>query len=422
MPESIRFTKHTLEHLPLPEPGQRMYYQDAKIAGLLICITETGARSFRVRRKVNGKSIRVTLGRYPDMTIEQARKHAQAALSRLADGANPIAEKRADKARNVTLAEVFADYLKSRNLKPRTVADYQGVMAQALADWQAKPITRISRDMVLRRHTRLSQTSKARANYAMRLLRALFNFAADEYEQADGTPLIGFNPVRKLSSAKAWHQIERRQTVIKPHQLPAWFEAVLSLEGERAGAKADVTRDYLQFLLFTGLRSGEAARLRWSDVDFQGRSFIIRDTKNRRPHELPMTDYLQALLIRRQTATGKNPYVFPGRSKVGHIADPRYWMAHISQQSGVEFCLHDLRRTFIAIAESLDIPPYALKRLLNHKSGNSDVTNNYIVIDTKRLRAPMQKITDYILKAADLKRSAAVVNLHSGGQHVQPSA
>lgn len=65
---------------------------------------------------------------------------------------------------------------------------------------------------------------------------------------------------------------------------------------------------------------------------------------------------------------------------------------------------------FITIAESLDIPAYALKRLLNHKTG-ADVTAGYIVIDVKRLREPMQKITDFILKAARAKPSAEVVDL-----------
>ena len=61
----------------------------------------------------------------------------------------------------------------------------------------------------------------------------------------------------------------------------------------------------------------------------------------------------------------------------------------------MHFTLHDLRRTFITIAESLDIPAYALKRLLNHKDSN-DVTAGYIVSDVNRLREPMQRITDFI--------------------------
>jgi len=71
--------------------------------------------------------------------------------------------------------------------------------------------------------------------------------------------------------------------------------------------------------------------------------------------------------------------------------------------SGIHFTVHDLRRTFITIAESLDIPAYALKRLLNHKMHN-DVTAGYIVSDVERLRKPMQKITDFMLKRMGVVR------------------
>ena len=72
------------------------------------------------------------------------------------------------------------------------------------------------------------------------------------------------------------------------------------------------------------------------------------------------------------------------------------------------FCIHDLRRTFATIADSLDIPGYAVKALLNHKGG-SDVTAGYVVASTERLREPMQKITDYVLRCAGVEASAEVL-------------
>ena len=80
-------------------------------------------------------------------------------------------------------------------------------------------------------------------------------------------------------------------------------------------------------------------------------------------------------------------------------------------KSGVSFTVHDLRRTLITIAESLDIAAYALKRLLNHKMTN-DVTAGYIITDVERLRAPMQKITDYMLSCIGLKEQATVTQLN----------
>jgi integrase len=103
-----------------------------------------------------------------------------------------------------------------------------------------------------------------------------------------------------------------------------------------------------------------------------------------------------------------NDYVFPGTGAAGHIVEPRKQMAKVTMYSDIHFTVHDLRRTFITIAESLDIPAYALKRLLNHKMAN-DVTAGYIVADVERLRKPMQLITDYILKCMGVIKSAEII-------------
>lgn len=66
--------------------------------------------------------------------------------------------------------------------------------------------------------------------------------------------------------------------------------------------------------------------------------------------------------------------------------------------SGVSFTLHDLRRSYITVAESIDISAYALKRLVNHKMSN-DVTAGYIVNDVERLREPMQRISNFLIKS-----------------------
>jgi integrase len=134
-------------------------------------------------------------------------------------------------------------------------------------------------------------------------------------------------------------------------------------------SKRHVVRDYLLFLILTGLRRGEAARLKWSDVDLKAKTFTIVDTKNREPHKLPLSDFLLKLLTERKEKK-ENPYVFPGPGPSGYLTDPERLKEKVAEQSAVSFTLHDLRRTFITIAESLDIPAYALKRLLNHKMAN----------------------------------------------------
>ena len=78
--------------------------------------------------------------------------------------------------------------------------------------------------------------------------------------------------------------------------------------------------------------------------------------------------------------------------------------------SGVSFCLHDLRRTFITIAQD-EVPYLVLKKLVNHSVG-SDVTAGYSNISLDKLRPHQQIITNKILKAAGLTRTAKIINLH----------
>lgn len=62
-----------------------------------------------------------------------------------------------------------------------------------------------------------------------------------------------------------------------------------------------------------------------------------------------------------------------------------------------------------ALAESLDISAYVLKALVNHSQPNSDVTGGYISLDVKRLRAPMQRITDRLRALCDLENVPATL-------------
>jgi len=73
----INFTIKQLENLPLPEAGKRFYFRDTKLNGLELMVTHNGTKSFKVYKKYEGKPVRVTLGKYPDLSIENARKKAQ---------------------------------------------------------------------------------------------------------------------------------------------------------------------------------------------------------------------------------------------------------------------------------------------------------------------------------------------------------
>ena len=392
-----KITRSAIDKIPLPLAGYALVW-DSELANFGIRITAAGSRAYIVQRRVNGKDRRITIGKAEVFTPEQARTQARKLLGQIAEGRDPNAERAAIKAKGVTLAQAFAAYLEARrNLKPLTVADMQHAMRD-LKTWQAKPLNTISADMVARKHKELGQRSEARANLTMRYLRAILNFAAEKFTDADGASVLPVNPVRKLSKTKGWYHVERRKTFIKQHELTPWMQAVLALE-------SGGVRDYLMLTLLTGLRRSEGLGLLWKDVDLQGRKLTVRDTKNHESHTLPLPDYLLQLLKARQRAAA-GEYVF--ESPRGRLSNLRFGLNAVQSASGVDFCIHDLRRTFATAADALDVPAYAVKALLNHKT-TGDVTAGYVQVTTERLRAPMQKIADYFLAAGGVRSSADVV-------------
>lgn len=399
-----KITKTFVDSVPYPDLGQN-FYRDTELKGFGLRVGK-GSKVYFAEAKVRNKTVRVTIGHHGVFTPEQARNEAKGILGMLARGINPNDVEKAKKARSVTLAEVLTAYLRARNsLKPRTVYDYQRFTKTYFKDWQNKPLAEISKDMIQRKHRQIGERSEAQANMAMRYMRALFNFAMAQYEDSVGNPIIADNPVKRLSQTRSWYRIERRQTVIKVHELAAWFNAVNNLPELTEGKNKSLVRDYLFLLIFTGLRREEGLSLRWQDIDFKDRTMTIVDTKNREPHRLPLSDFLYDLLFSRyeknklsseEIGIEFSPFVFPGTGQKGYMDDPNKLMKKVIELSGVQFTPHDLRRTFITVAESLDISSYALKRLLNHKMTN-DVTAGYIINDPERLRVPMQRITDYLL-------------------------
>ncbi|MGB4191997.1 MAG: Arm DNA-binding domain-containing protein [Rickettsiales bacterium] len=97
MKQKISFTKKTLDELILPIKGKRLYCYDNKIRGLALSITDKGTKTFVVYRKINGKPERVTLGKFPDLSIENARSMAEKVNSEIAQGKNPNEKKKSSK-------------------------------------------------------------------------------------------------------------------------------------------------------------------------------------------------------------------------------------------------------------------------------------------------------------------------------------
>lgn len=406
---AVRITKAHVERLRPPARGQQ-FLRDTELKGFAVRVTASGAKAFCLDKRIKGRSVRKTIGRYPDMTVEAARRQAHIWLGLIAEGKNPF-QADDDRARNqLTVAFVLEEYLQARKgLMATTVADYRQMVHKGLRDWRNRSLRDITKTMVQQRHQWLGRRHGHHyANSTLRLLRALYNFAAAVYDDAEGQPLVPVNPVLVLTHTRAWYPKKRRRTVITRAQLPAWYDAVVALKQQLKDPKrpekgldpdAYLVSDYLLLLLFTGLRRMEGMTLRFENIDFVDRTMLIPATKNGDPLILPLSSFVFDLLERRlQETTGA--FVFPGGGKRGHLIEPKRQVNRVIERSGVPFMLHDLRRTFITVAESLDLSYYAIKRLVNHRI-SGDVTAGYVVSDVGRLREPMQRITDRLLESVD---------------------
>ena len=212
MPKA-KITKSFVDQVPLTAKGQQAYC-DTDLRGFYL-IVGMQAKTYVAQKDIRGRTVHYTIGRHGHFTPDEARKIAKDKLYLMANGIDPCAQEAEDLARKITLEQVLEAYLLTRrNLKDRTKSDYRAVMDRCLEDWKGKLISDITKDMVGTRHALIAEKhGPYTANTAMRVLRALYNFAQATYD------LDMPNPVAYLSRVKAWYKEERKRSYVKPHDL-----------------------------------------------------------------------------------------------------------------------------------------------------------------------------------------------------------
>tara|TARA_R110001606_G_scaffold399285_1_gene583665 strand:+ start:210 stop:1403 length:1194 start_codon:yes stop_codon:yes gene_type:complete len=395
MEKRFNFTQARIRDLPLPEIG-RLDYSDTDINKLVCRVSSTGNKSFLVTKRVDGKLKNVTIGKFPDVSVTEARLKAQEILTALNSGINPTEEKRKKAIAQTTLSDVLEQYLSERDLKPYTVKNYRYKLKLGFNDWLNKPVNSITEDMILKRHKKISQTGKTTANTTMRVLRLTLNYA-------DAVGMINGNPASILSKARLWHRNKRKEVIIPSTQLKDWHDAVTTLSNQKA-------KVYFLILLYMGFRSTETLEIEWCNVDLTAKTLKLVDTKNRTDRTFPIPEPLIKYLKELQSLTGDYKWVFVGRNLINHMSDPRVPMKKVIQRSNVVFSAHVCRHTFTTIAEANYLPDTLTKRLTNHKA-SSDVTAGYIHTEDDTLRIASNKIADYI--QARITQKDNVIQLHA---------
>jgi len=404
----FRFTETKLAALSLPTTG-KAEYRDDQITGL-VCVCTPTARTLYVRRKQRGtgKLVWKRLGVVGDKPLAEFRIEAQTTSAALASGLDPATA--IPKRGALTLGRAFDDYLaaKAGKLAPGTVTNYKSDFG-AFESWRSRPMTSITPAEVARRHRERSAESPARADGALRVLRAVERYA--KASAAARGEALTVDLLAMVRAGRVWNNVARRSTYLDNGHRAAWLAAVKALPDDDGNSKSGTQRDALLLMAATGLRLREALRLTWEEIDRRAATLTLNAErmKGGREHQLPIPRRTLAMLKARRAADPDGAYVFPGprRDDSGELLP----LDRISRQTfaaiGVDFTPHDLRRT-AASWLGAHAPAYVVKAALSHAdpSKSGDVTAGYVILGADDLRPWLQKWETVLYQKPAKKRAA----------------
>jgi integrase len=391
----INFTKANIDGLQPPGKGQRETYYDTKTEGLQIRVSSSGVKTFCVFRWLKGetKPERVTLGRYPSMSIEQARKGAAEVNAYIAKGINPMEKKRQERA-EMSFAEYWKEYMDKYSTprkKPRTIQEDEKTYRNYLAPLATRKLSKITKQDCQKLHHEIaSKTSGATANRAIAVLSSALGVACD-------WGYLNDNPAKAV---KKFKEKARDRYIESDEMLPFW-QALLD-EPNRDFA------DFFMVCLLTGQRRTDVLSMRWEQISMTRKEWRIPDPKNGEPLTVPLIGEVVSLLQDRQ-ATGGD-WVFPSHGKTGHLAEPKAaWKRIISRASIADLRLHDLRRTLGSNMAEQGVNTITTARAMGHKT--LSMALRYQQLGTDPRRAAIEAGAGAILTNAGARASAEIIPL-----------
>jgi len=289
-------------------------YWDGKQPGLGVRVTAGGARSYIFETRLNGRTMRQTIGNVRTWSLSDAQSRANK-LKTLADqgidlrqveAANRVRAESArqeEKRKTVALRDAWPIYIDARKKKwgvrhhddhVRLTAPGGGEklrgrgtrMAGPLASLMPVLLPNLTGDRIAAWLEIEAATRPTNAALAYRLLRAFIRWASKVEDFRDTVPSGGYCAPAVLDALPK--NQSKEGDCLQREQLPTWFSSIKKLQNPVMAA-------YLQGLLLTGARREELASLRWKDVDFKWRSITIRD-KVEGERTIPLTPYFAHLL------------------------------------------------------------------------------------------------------------------------------
>lgn len=381
--------------------------------------------SYVVKSRIKGGGVvSVTIGKTSVWSLSQARKEAQKILLELSQGINrnkehkkKKAEEALKQARSITLRQALAKYVELNPIKDSTKREYRLVIEREFRDWLDKPITSITKDLVVKRYLSIISNIKAgntaskgktntkdeyigigEANHAKRILSAVLGyFVGDVGDPEDPTAVLTSNPVKFLHKKKLVKPLKsrtRKLTGSERRKIVEECSHVRHPEYKKDGAGLSVNEaDFTVLLLLLACRRGELVKLKWEDIQFAEDKYDVgtvtfTDTKNGEDHTLAITPVVNNILKARKAENkGKSDWVFPSKqhNKLDKHISCGKLVENVAKKLEIKgLTAHVLRRTTANVANDLGFDMTTIKKLLNHSAaGVTEI--HYVQSHKKRL-------------------------------------
>ncbi len=402
---SLKLTNKSVS--ALPATGTRYVTWDSELPGFGCRIAPNGTKTFLVRYRPNGGGRNapkryLTVGRFPVLSPDDARREARRVLGAVTQGEDPADSRRVGR-QDMTVAALCDLYMDEaprlptrfgrpksaetlrfdkgridRHIKPLlgrkrvgdiTTADVQRFMrdiarGKTATDEKTGPRTRI-----------IVRGGEGAATRVVGLLSGIFTFAVSEGIRPD-------NPVRGVRR----YADRKSERALKSEELVALGKAIRAVESEGGNPSAIAI---ILLLFFTGARRTEIAGLRWNEVDFE--HDVIRLAPDR--HKTGASSGSKAILLtpparailERLASNRSSEYVFPATTGSSHFQGiKRVWQSIRTMAGLTNVRLHDLRHSFASIGVSSGDSLPVIGALLGHS--NHRTTQRYAHLEKSPVR------------------------------------
>lgn len=383
-----RLTDEYVAALSAASSGKRLEIFDTILPGLVLRVTDRGIKSFAVRYRHNGKTLRYTIGKTPPLKLKKAREMAYGLLASARQGQNPMADKRAaQRAKDTSptcdkVIERFIEKGLSESKPAHAVEVARLLRKEVVSYWKGRTLASIqTADVASLLEKIISPSTRRHTYFALRLL----------FKWSKGVGIILASPIGKDFPNPGKPQ--SRERVLETSELKAIWTTVI---GTYSTFNAIV-----QLLVVTGQRRDEVAEARWDEFDFARKIWTIpaqRTKTGDKPHRLPLTDL--TLQILNNIPRGTSPFLFPGEGTKRDTFSGWSRSKHrLDERCGInDWRLHDLRRTMITRLAETGVAPHVVERIINHKDGEvSGVAAIYNRASyEKEMREALEKWSKYL--------------------------